>query len=182
MDTKRSSQLHAAACATVTHAHGPNALAPNGARDRGRPVASPQRLLVRDLMTSEPAALTPHDDLMALYDLLDTRHVRHVPVVDEDGDLVGLVTHRDLLRCALAEEGDLPLSLQREMLGGRRIGEIMTPDPETVEAETAIGVAAQTMFENKYGCLPVVEGARLVGILTESDFVRHLAEREGSGR
>ena len=111
-----------------------------------------------------------------------TKHVRHVPVVDEDGDLVGLVTHRDLLRCAVAEESDLPLSVQRDMLSRRQVGEVMTPEPETVDAETEIGVAAMTMFENKYGCLPVVEGARLVGILTEADFVRYLAEREGLGR
>jgi CBS domain-containing membrane protein len=135
-------------------------------------------ILVRDLMTSEPAALGPHDDLAALYDLLDTRHVRHVPVVDEDGDLVGLVTHRDLLRCALGGESDLPLSLQVEMLTQKTVGEIMTSDPETADPDTGIGAAAQIMLENKYGCLPIVEGSRLVGILTESDFVRYLAERE----
>jgi CBS domain-containing membrane protein len=145
---------------------------------RKSPGIGPTWLRVRDLMTSEPVALRPEDDLTALYDLLDTKHVRHVPVVDEDGDLVGLVTHRDLLRCALAEELDLPLSLQRDMLTSKTVGEIMTAEPETVEAETDIRLAAQTMFENKYGCLPVVEGARLVGILTEADFVRYLAERD----
>jgi len=147
--------------------------APSERRVNGRPA-----LLVRHLMTSEPAALSPNDDLAALYDLLDTRHVRHVPVVDADGDLVGLVTHRDLLRCALGEEADLPLSLQREMLTQKTVEEIMTSDPETVEPDTDIVVAAQIMLENKYGCMPIVEGSRLVGILTESDFVRYLAEGE----
>src|SRR5262245_22909451 len=142
---------------------------------------APERLCVGDLMTSEPAALRPEDDLTALYDLLDSRHVRHVPVVDEEGDLVGLVTHRDLLRSALAVESDLPVSLQRDMLTSTCVGEIMTPDPETAEVETDIRIAAQTMFENKYGCLPVVEGSRLVGILTEADFVRYLADREPFG-
>jgi CBS domain-containing membrane protein len=178
MKTNRSATTHPAAAVTVAHVEDRGTLTPAARRALRSPVIRPVRLRVRDLMTFEPAALMPYDDLATLYDLLDTRHVRHVPVVDEDGDLVGLVTHRDLLRCALAEENDLPLSLQRDMLVCRKVGEIMTPDPETVEAETEIGVAAQTMFENKYGCLPVVEGARLVGILTESDFVRYLAEAE----
>lgn len=133
-------------------------------------------LLVRDLMTAEPVTLGPDDDLLSLYDLMDSRHVRHVPVVDEDGELVGLVSHRDLLRSALGQEVDLPVSLQRDMLRGIRIAEIMTEDIETIEEDRDIREAAQIMLENKYGCLPVVDDGRLVGILTESDFVRKLAE------
>ncbi len=52
----------------------------------------------------------------------------------------------------------------------------MTTDVETVESEQDIAVAAQIMLENKYGCLPVVQGTRLGGIVTESDFVRYLAD------
>lgn len=177
-----SRQDGAATTAAELGEHGNSSSAHRGTpaapRTYAPPVHRPGRLRVRDLMTPDPAALTAEDDLTALYDLLDTRHVRHVPVVDEDGDLVGLVTHRDLLRCALAEEMDMPVSVQRDMLTRRQVGEIMTTEPESVDAETGIGVAAQTMFENKYGCLPVVEGTRLVGILTEADFVRYLAERE----
>jgi CBS domain-containing membrane protein len=152
---------------------GPLATSLSGPEHRPRPLLS-----VGDLMTPNPAVLGPDDDLANLYDLMDTKHVRHVPVVDGDGDLVGLVTHRDLLRCALAEETDYPLSLQCELLARKQVGEIMTADPETTEADADIRAAAQTMFENKYGCLPVVEGTRLVGILTEADFVRYLADRE----
>ncbi len=127
---------------------------------------------VRDLMTEKVFTLRPQDDLMALYDLMDTKHIRHVPIVDRDKDLVGLVTHRDFTRSALGTE-EAPLSLQREMLGRRKIREIMATEIETVEPDEDLRAAAELLIENKIGCLPVVEGTHLVGILTESDFVRH---------
>ena len=127
---------------------------------------------VRDLMTDTVFTLRPQDDLASLYDLMDSKHIRHVPIVDRDKDLVGLVTHRDLSRSALGTE-EAPLSLQREMLGRRKIREIMATEVETVEPDEDLKVAAELLIENKIGCLPVVEGTHLVGILTESDFVRH---------
>ena len=130
---------------------------------------------VRDLMTDNVFTLRPQDNLAALYDLMDTKHIRHVPIVDRDRDLVGLVTHRDLSRSALGTE-DSPLSLQREMLGHRKIREIMATEVETVEPDEDLRVAAELLIENKIGCLPVVEGTHLVGILTESDFVRHYVQ------
>lgn len=133
-------------------------------------------LLVRDLMTEAPATLAPDDSVAELYDLMDSRHVRHVPVVDAAGELVGLVSHRDLFRCALSDKGDLPLSLQRELLRAIAISGIMTTSIETVEPDTEVADAAQVMLENKFGCLPVLDGTQLVGILTESDFVRFVAE------
>lgn len=132
-------------------------------------------LLVRDLMTENVFTLNAEDDLTTLYDLMDAEHIRHIPVIDQEKELVGLVTHRDLLRSALSGKNDLPLSLQREMLRRDKVGHIMMQEVESVEPDTPIGDAALTMLENKYGCLPVVEGMRLVGILTEADFVRCLA-------
>jgi CBS domain-containing membrane protein len=139
--------------------------------------ARPSGRLVRDLMTERVFTLSPVDSLVALEDLMDSRHVRHVPIVDREGDLVGLVTHRDLSRSVLGRLDDLPMSVERDLLRGRRIREIMTTEPETVEPETALKDAATTLLENKIGCLPVVEGVHLVGILTEADFVRDYLER-----
>lgn len=135
-----------------------------------------RELEVRDLMTDTVFSLRPNDDLEALLDLMDTRHVRHVPIVDRDGNLVGLVTHRDLSRSALGPQDELPLSVQKEILRRRRIREIMATEVETVEPEEDLRNAAEMLIENKIGCLPVVEGEHLVGILTESDFVRHFVE------
>ena len=127
---------------------------------------------VRDLMTDHVYTLGPNDDLESLYELMETHHVRHVPVADRDGDIVGLVTQRDLARRALGAQEDLPLSMQQEILRRHRIREIMSTEVDTVEPDESLKAAAELLIENKIGCLPVVEGEHLVGILTESDFVR----------
>jgi CBS domain-containing protein len=139
-----------------------------------RPTAKPpsHERLVRDLMTSEVFTLRPQNNLATLYDLLDSRRVRHVPIVDRENELVGLVTDRDLSRSALGPLDDLPLSAERDELRRRRIRDIMTAEPDTIEADATLKEAAQMLLENKVGCLPVVEGLHLVGILTEADFVR----------
>jgi CBS domain-containing membrane protein len=125
----------------------------------------PAGRLVRDLMTEKVFTLSPSDNLIALEDLMDARHVRHVPIVDREGDLVGLVTHRDLARNVLGRLDELPVSVERDLLRGRRIREIMTTEPETVEADATLKEAASVLFENKIGCQPVVEGMHLVGLM-----------------
>ena len=133
-------------------------------------------LKVRDLMTEDVLTLTAGDNLASLYDLMDSRHIRHVPVVDDDDTLVGIVSDRDLLRGALGEESSLPLSVRRQMLEQLKVEEIMNTEPMTVEPEQTVREAGELLMELKVSCLPVVDGGRLVGILTESDFVRYLTE------
>ena len=130
---------------------------------------------VRDLMSDNVFASKPDDTVAELRDLMYEHNVRHIPVVDLDGDLVGLVSQRDLLRNSLIEQSDVPGFLEDEVLRRLKVDELMTADPEAVDPESDIRLAADLMIENKYGCLPVVEGRRLVGILTESDFVRMMA-------
>lgn len=132
---------------------------------------------VRDLMTEKVFTLRPGNDLATLYDLMDSRHVRHVPIVDSEGELVGLVTHLDLSRSALGRLDDLPLSAERDALKAKRIRDIMLTEPDTIEPDATLKEAAEMVLENKIGCLPVVEGMHLVGILTEADFVRDYLER-----
>lgn len=130
-------------------------------------------LRVRDLMTEKVVSVRPQDSVEKLYDVMAERNIRHLAVIDEEGDLVGLVSHRDLLRNTSAERSDFPLSMQRELMRRMRVEEVMTSEVETTEPEQPLSEAAQVMFENKFGCLPVVEGWRVVGILTESDFVKY---------
>jgi CBS domain-containing membrane protein len=127
---------------------------------------------VQDLMTDRVFAVHPEDDLGMVCEVMSDHHVRHVPVVDEDGDLVGLVSHRDLLRSALIEQPEVPRFVERAVLERVRVRDVMAHDVESVPAERPLREAAGVMLENQYGCLPVVDGRRLVGILTEADFVR----------
>jgi CBS domain-containing protein len=126
-------------------------------------------------MTSELFAVRQAAPVSVLQDLMDEKRIRHVPVVDDDGTLVGLVSQRDVIRCASAAD-ELPLSTSGDLLGAIRAEDIMTQQVETVDADDDLAAAARIMLENKYGCLPVVEEGVLAGIITEADFVRLMAD------
>ena len=133
------------------------------------------RLRVRDLMTQGVFVVNVDDDLETVTNLMDDRNIRHAPVVDGAGNLVGLVTQRDLLRTGLHGQGQLPPEAERQARLHVSVGEIMNPDVVTARPDEDIRDAARIMLDNKFGCLPVVEDRRLVGIVTESDFVRLMA-------
>jgi CBS domain-containing protein len=117
-----------------------------------------------DLFTVKP------DDLIDLAaSVMDWRHIRHVPVEDEDGRLVGLVTHRGLLH--LISNGNR--STASDPITVRQI---MVTDPVTVSPSTSSLEAIEIMRSNRVGCLPVVEGDQLVGIVTSYDFLEASAK------
>lgn len=140
-----------------------------------------KNLKVRDLMTEVVLSVHPDDTVEKVYDLMNERGIRHLVVVDGDGDLVGLVSHRDLLRHSPIERAEVPVFLMREVLRRTLVEEVMTSEVETADPELPLSDAARVMFENKFGCLPVLESSKLVGILTESDFVRFFCE-ESAGQ
>jgi CBS domain-containing membrane protein len=136
------------------------------------------RLQVRDLMTDTVFTVKPDDSLAMVRDLMMEHNVRHVPVVDGEGDLVGLLSHRDLLRTSLVEQSDVPGFVAEEVMQRIKVEELASSSVESVDPETELREAAQLMLEYQYGCLPVTVGRRLVGILTEADFVRFLADED----
>lgn len=132
-------------------------------------------LQVKDLMTREVFSLFAHNSVDVLGDLLSWQRIRHVPVVDDAGGLLGIVTHRDLLRVAIHELG--PALEEKENKPPRvTVGEIMQKEVNTVTSATPLNEAAQTLWQKKIGCLPVVDQGKLVGIITEADFVRAFFE------
>ena len=152
-------------------------------RSRKPPLASTRGVsrggrFVRDLMTEEVVTFSPLDNLADLADRMADEHIRHAPIVDREGDLVGLVTERDLARFAFADSPDAPLSVERDVLGRKRVREIMGTEIDTLEPDASLREAAELLLENKIGCIPIVEGSRVVGILTEADFVRRYLETE----
>jgi CBS domain-containing protein len=136
--------------------------------------------IVSELMTAAPQTVLAEDPLVRAYDIMSSLHCRHVPVVNGDGGLVGMVSERDLLARALdRQDGSTTLSI-RSQLENQTVETVMVTGIEAAYPDDPISEAAQKMFENKFGCLPVIEGGRLVGILTEGDFVRRVAT--GGGR
>lgn len=128
---------------------------------------------VRDLMSAEVATVLRNDQLLIADDLMRLGRIRHTPVLDEGtGEVVGVLSQRDLFRGALARSLGYGEHAQQKMLGMLRVKDVMTTDPVTVRPDAPLAEAARIMLERKIGCLPVVEAGKLVGILTESDFVR----------
>ena len=93
-----------------------------------------------------------------------------------------LTTLQDLMSEKGIRDADLPLSVRIDVLTAVKVGDIMTREVETVEAQEAIASAAQIMLDNKYGCVPVLEDGVLTGILTEADFVRFEASGVAAGQ
>jgi CBS domain-containing protein len=129
-------------------------------------------LAVADVMSTDMLTLRRNDTLTIADDLMKQKRVRHLPVLDESGDLCGIVTQRDLFRGAVLRSLGYGTRAEEKMLASLAVKDAMTDDPVTVEAKTPLTEAAQRMLEHGIGCLPVLENGRLVGILTEGDFVR----------
>ena len=132
-------------------------------------------LRVRHLMSDRVYSVGPDDDLATVRDLMDDHEIRHVPVVDRDGDLIGLVSHRDLLRAALIERADIPVVLERGLLESMHVRDVMTTYIETVGPDLELAEAARLLESSRFGSLPVADNGHLIGILTEADFVRYFA-------
>lgn len=131
---------------------------------------------VRDLMTEDVTTVTRSVTMDRVHDLMLSLGVRHMPVVDDADELAGIISHRDIVGL-LGRMRRESFEEQTEALSGIIADDVMTRGIDTVEPDADITTAAQIMLENKLGCLPVCEGAHLVGILTEADFVRYVAAR-----
>jgi CBS domain-containing protein len=128
-------------------------------------------LTVRDVMTPVVKTLGRNDRLSIADDIMRASRIRHLPVLDEDGQLCGVVSQRDLFRGALARALGFGETGQQKVLATLVVKEVMTTDVVTTTPDARLVEAAQLMLARKIGCLPVLDGGRLVGILTESDFV-----------
>jgi CBS domain-containing protein len=122
-------------------------------------------LQVGQFMTTDLFTVHPEDVVDLAASLMDWRHIRHVPVEDNDGKLVGLVSHRTLLR--LVGQG-----MKGSKSSSVAVKDIMKLDPVTVTTSTPTLEAIELMRKQKVGCLPVVDAGRLVGIITERDLIR----------
>ena len=129
-------------------------------------------LTTRDLMTEDLIALRDDDSLLAAKQTMEDARIRHLPIVDEAGAFVGLLTHRDLLAASVSRLADIDAQTQEDIYAGIPVSEVMRADVAMASPELPLRQAAEVLLTQKYGCLPVVECGKLVGILTASDFIR----------
>jgi len=129
-------------------------------------------MLVKDLMVTELVTLGENDTLADAQRCMERGRIRHLPVVS-DGKLVGLITHRDLLAASFSIFAEVKWSEQRRIFSTILVKELMHRNVATVGPDVPVAEAARILYENKYGCLPVVDGdGFLLGLITEADFLR----------
>jgi CBS domain-containing membrane protein len=127
---------------------------------------------VRDVMSKDVATLELNDKLKIADDVMNLGRIRHMPVLDDDQEIVGIVSQRDLFRGALARCIGYGEYAQQKILDQLVVKEIMSKDVVTVNPDAPLQQAARLMLERKIGCVVAAEEGRIVGILTESDFVK----------
>jgi CBS domain-containing membrane protein len=135
---------------------------------------------VDDVMTRKLVTVTENDLLAEAEQAMLRLRVRHLPVVDRNGNLVGLISHGDLLHAASTPLSDREAD-RNALISGVQVGKVMQRELLTVQPSDPLIEVGKLLWESKVSCLPVVDpyGA-LLGIITEADFIRIAVELLGS--
>jgi len=133
------------------------------------------RNIVREWMTANPVTVEPKTTLPEAHKIMKDRRIRRLPVV-ENGRLVGIVTLGDIREAEPSDATTLSIFELHYLLAKLTIGEIMTREPITISPNATIREAAKLLLQNKIGSLPVVQNDKLIGIITELDIFRVLAQ------
>jgi CBS domain-containing protein len=137
-------------------------------------------MLVRDVMSRKLVTIDRTETCVAAVRRMHAARIRHLPVVDAAGRLLGIVTDRDL-RHHLFSPAVFPalgMTSIDTLLAAAQVADLMATDVVTVRPEQSLGEAAQVMLMKKVGSLPVVEAGRVVGILTETDMLRMIVRTD----
>jgi CBS domain-containing protein len=148
--------------------------------------------LVREIMDTDPVTVTPDTGVEDVVRAMRTHELPGLPVVDQDGRCVGIVTEADMV--LPDDQGDLHLPHYIELFGGtvfleplsrfeKRLrkafaanaGDMMTKDPDTVSPDTPVREAAHQIYNTGHNRLPVTQDGRLVGVVTRLDVLGALA-------
>ena len=127
---------------------------------------------VKDVMRSSVVTLHESDSMNVADDVMSMGRIRHLPVVDSQRRVVGIVTQRDLYKAAISSVLGFNPSKEREWLGQIRVTDVMTKEVTMIDPEAGVVSAVDKMVTDKIGSLPVVKDEKLVGLLTETDCLR----------
>lgn len=128
------------------------------------------------IMTRDPKTLRPEQSLLEAMRFLRDHGVRHIPVVDADGALVGVVTDRDVKRATPSALLGEQRQVWDELVNGTPVSKIMTRQVITGEPTTPLRDVVRRFVEDKIGCVPVVERGKVVGIVTAHDLLKVMLE------
>ena len=130
-----------------------------------------QSLRVGDIMSLSPVTIVPSTSVHEAQDLMQQRKIRHLPVL-KDGRLVGIISDRDIRLVLPSPATSLTMWEIRHLLDKLTVGEVMTYFVMTTAPDCPVTEAVGRMLGHKVGALPVIEGRRVVGILTRTDILR----------
>jgi len=133
---------------------------------------------MREKIQKNPVTIGPEASFYEVRNLIHEKGVRHLPVVDKNNVLVGIVTDRDIREAAPSDATLLSVQELNYLLGKLKVSSFMTPKDKliTITPDTIIEEAVQLMHDHKIGCLPVLEGGKLYGLFTETDALDHLVD------
>ena len=147
-------------------------------------------LKVKDIMTTDVVTVTKETTVVELAGLFANRHLSSLPVLDTNGDLIGIVTETDLVEqdknlhiptvisifdWVIYLESDKKFEKELKKMTGRVVGDIYSAELLTVSPDTSIADVADLLSSRKINALPVVEGKKLVGIVSRIDLIRSMA-------
>ena len=133
-------------------------------------------MLIQDRMTKHPLTISEDESIAETHRYMQEQSVRHLPVLNKAGDMVGLVAESDLLKAQPSAATSLSTWEIHYLLDRIKVKDVMVREVITTIEDCPIEEAAQLMLEHKISCLPVVRGGKLVGIITETDLFRVFLE------
>ncbi len=141
-------------------------------------------MLVKDQMTPDPICGHPEMPVIEAQELMQNNRIRHLPILDTDKKLVGLITLRSLMNAVPPDLGKFSPFVVNYVLAKLKTRSIMVKDVVTISEDTALEEAARIMADKRIGCLPVLRGDELVGIISDNDLFTIMvgllgARREG---
>ena len=133
---------------------------------------------MREKINRNPVTIGPEASFYEARALIHDKGIRHLPVVDKNNQLLGIVTDRDIREAGPSDATLLSVQELHYLLGKLKVSSFMTAKEKliTITPDTLIEEAVQLMHDHKIGCLPVLEGGKLYGIFTETDALAHLVD------
>ena len=132
-----------------------------------------------EIMHTDLITVVQSESLNAAIRLLKDHDIKHLPVLEDTGELVGIITDRDLKRASPSDATLLEVHELLYLMDKVKLSEVMTKSPITAKPEMQVPEAAKLMAEKKVGCLPVTKADKLIGIVTVTDFLKLLANGAG---
>ena len=138
-------------------------------------------MLVKDRMTCDPVVITTDTSLKEALEIVRSKPFRHLPVLDENGKLVGIVTEKSLVYASPTSTTALSVFEVDYILSRTKVGQIIQGSVISVGPDWPVEEAARVMVDRRIGCLPVVEDDKLIGIISDTDIFRVFVEGLGGG-